>query len=704
MNNTTSLLDTLNQQQHQAVTAPLEHLLVLAGAGSGKTKCLTHRIAWLIETNQAGPHNILAVTFTNKAANEMRYRIESIIQRPTRGLWVGTFHSIAHRLLHIHWEEAQLPQTFQILDSDDQLRAIKRIIKALHLDDKTWSPKQAQQFINARKDDGQRPKDIIAEPQDDWLLQMLNIYQTYEQDCQRSGLVDFAELLLRNYELLRDNPTIREHYQQRFLFIHVDEFQDTNTIQYQWLQLLAGNQGKLFVVGDDDQSIYGWRGARIENIQNFSHDFSNTHIIRMEQNYRSTATILAAANALIAHNQGRLGKNLWTQDAAGDPIYLYTAYTETDEAQFVVEKIQAWRGQLKDIAILYRTTAQSRQFEEAILQKGISYRIYGGLRFYERLEIKDLLAYLRLQVHRYDDGAFERIINTPKRGLGDRTVETLRGIARQQNISLWQAAHLAIETKQIKARTGHNLSAFLNLIEQLAQQNKDLPLHQQVQQTQIASGLLPHYQKEGQVEAQRRLENLEELANAAQQFEQNHQGSQTLLTDFLDHAALEAGERQGGRFDDCVQLMTLHSAKGLEFQVVFLCGLEEGLFPHQNSLEESKLEEERRLCYVGITRACQRLYLTHSESRYRYGQRDISTPSRFIGEIPPEHLKSIRLRSQQPFTQTYNYQIGQRVKHHQYGIGTLINKEGQGKLARIQIQFKHQHKWLLAAYAKLEKL
>jgi DNA helicase-2/ATP-dependent DNA helicase PcrA len=649
MDNITALLNPLNEQQRQAVTAPLEHLLVLAGAGSGKTKCLTHRIAWLIETNRAEPHNILAVTFTNKAANEMRYRIETLIQKPTRGLWVGTFHSIAHRLLRIHWEEAGLPQTFQILDSDDQLRAIKRIIKALRLDDKTWSPKQAQHFINARKDDGLRPKDIMAEPQDDWLVQMVNIYQTYEQDCQRSGIVDFAELLLRNYELLRDHSTIREHYQRRFLFIHVDEFQDTNTIQYQWLRLLAENRGKLFVVGDDDQCIYGWRGAQIENIQNFSHDFSNTHLIRMEQNYRSTGTILAAANALIANNQGRLGKNLWTQDAAGEKIYLYNAYSETDEAQFICEKIQAWRGKLKELAILYRTTAQSRQFEEALLQKGISYRIYGGLRFYERLEIKDLLAYLRLQFHRNDDGAFERIVNTPKRGLGDRTVETLRGIARQQNLSLWQAAQIALDTKQVKARTANNLSAFMNLIEQLAQQNQELPLHEQVKQTQITSRLISHYQKEGKMEAQRRSENLEELINAARQFQQNDQNSQNRLADFLDHAALEAGERQGGPNDDCVQLMTLHSAKGLEFQVVFLCGLEEGLFPHQNSLAESQLEEERRLCYVGLTRARQRLYLCYSESRYRYGQRDISTPSRFIDEIPPEYLQSIRLHSSQPF-------------------------------------------------------
>lgn len=672
------LLDSLNKQQRQAVTAPLEHILVLAGAGSGKTKCLTHRIAWLLQTGQAYPHNILAVTFTNKAANEMRSRIDALLNQPTRGLWVGTFHGIAHRLLRIYWREANLPQLFQILDSDDQLRTLKRVIKALGLDEKTWSPKQAQHFINAHKDDGLRPKDIIGDEQDVKLTQLLSIYRAYEETCQRTGIVDFAELLLRCYELLRDSPQLLEHYQQRFQHVHVDEFQDTNTIQYKWLRLLVGNDGKLFIVFDDDQSIFGWRGAKIENIQQLEKDCSDTHLIRLEQNYRSTGTILAAANALIANNQGRLGKKLWTQDKAGKPVFLYTAYSETDEAQFIAEKIQDWQGKRQDFAILYRTTAQSRQFEEALLQKNISYRIYGGLRFYERLEIKDMLAYLRLLLHRDDDGAFERVVNRPKRNIGDRTVAVLRGIARQQGLSLWQAARTAINSKQFKARASNSLAAFLQLIERLTEQVKDLPLHEQVEQVKIASGLVPHYQKESKEEAQRRTENLEELTNAARQFfphpldgEGRGEGKPGWedLSEFLDHAALEAGERQGGRFDDCVQLMTLHSAKGLEFQVVFLAGLEEGLFPHQNSLEESKLQEERRLCYVGITRARQLLYLCHSESRYHYGKRDRCTPSRFLSEIPAGLIQEIRMRHpvsqfKKPVT-PHDFQIGQRVKHRQ---------------------------------------
>ncbi|OQY53125.1 MAG: DNA helicase II [Candidatus Parabeggiatoa sp. nov. 2] len=661
------LLDSLNKQQRQAVTAPLEHILVLAGAGSGKTKCLTHRIAWLLQTGQAYPHNILAVTFTNKAANEMRSRIDALLNQPTRGLWVGTFHGIAHRLLRIYWREANLPQLFQILDSDDQLRTLKRVIKALGLDEKTWSPKQAQHFINAHKDDGLRPKDIIADEQDVKLTQLLSIYRAYEETCQRTGIVDFAELLLRCYELLRDNPQLLEHYQQRFQHLHVDEFQDTNTIQYQWLRLLVGNEGKLFIVFDDDQSIFGWRGAKIENIQQLEKDCSDTHLIRLEQNYRSTGTILAAANALIANNQGRLGKKLWTQDKAGKPVF-----------QFIAEKIQDWQGKRQDFAILYRTTAQSRQFEEALLQKNISYRIYGGLRFYERLEIKDMLAYLRLLLHRDDDGAFERVVNRPKRNIGDRTVAVLRGIARQQGLSLWQAARTAINSKQFKARASNSLAAFLQLIERLTEQVKDLPLHEQVEQVKIASGLVPHYQKESKEEAQRRTENLEELTNAARQFFPHPLDGEGRgeakpgwedLSEFLDHAALEAGERQGGRFDDCVQLMTLHSAKGLEFQVVFLAGLEEGLFPHQNSLEESKLQEERRLCYVGITRARQLLYLCHSESRYHYGKRDRCTPSRFLSEIPAGLIQEIRMRHpvsqfKKPVT-PHDFQIGQRVKHRQ---------------------------------------
>ncbi|MEN8215649.1 MAG: DNA helicase II [Pseudomonadota bacterium] len=638
------LIETLNKAQREAVTAPLGHLLVLAGAGSGKTKVLTHRIAWLLETGQARPHNILALTFTNKAANEMRSRINALCsdgdaQQPTQGLWAGTFHGITHRLLRIHWQEANLPQVFQILDSEDQRRALKRLFKALDIDEKKWSPKKAQGFINTCKDKGLRAKEIVAE--DAWQTKMLSIYQAYEESCQRSGVVDFAELLLRCFELLRDNPPLLEHYQHRFQHIHVDEFQDTNTIQYNLLHLLAGSQGKMFVVGDDDQAIYGWRGAKIENIQDFSQQFYNTKIVRLEQNYRSTGTILDAANGLIAKNKGRLGKNLWTQDKAGEPVFLYTAYSETDEAQFVSEKIQAWRGKRQEVAILYRTTAQSRQFEEALLEKSIPYRIYGGLRFYERLEIKDMLAYLRLLLHHDDDGAFERIVNTPKRNIGLRTIDIVRGVARQQGMSLWQAARTVIETRQLKARASNSLFAFLNLIERLAEQVKDLPLYEQVDQVKIASGLIEHYQKETKEEAQRRLENIDELLNAARQFERLNRDSTNILTDFLDHAALEAGERQGNQFDDCVQLMTLHSAKGLEFEVVFLCGLEEGLFPHQNCIK-SELEEERRLCYVGITRARQQLFLVHSESRYRYGKRDFSAPSRFIDELPTELIQEVR--------------------------------------------------------------
>jgi len=637
-------ISALNNAQREAVTAPLGHILLLAGAGSGKTKCLTHRIAWLLKTEQTYPHNILAVTFTNKAANEMRSRIDALLKKPAKGLWAGTFHSIAHRLLRIHWKDANLPQAFQILDSQDQLRILKQVVKSLDIDKETLSPKRAQHFINACKDEALRAKDIVIE--DDFLMaKMLEIYSAYEETCQRTGVVDFAELLLRSYELLRDHPPLLEYYQQRFRHIHVDEFQDTNTIQYKNLQLLAGKQGKLFVVFDDDQSIYAWRGAKLENIQQIQQDFSETHLMRLEQNYRSTGIILEAANALIANNKGRLGKKLWTQDKVGEPVNLYTAYSEIDEAQFVAEKIQAWQGKRVEIAILYRTSAQSRQFEEALLLKGMPYRIYGGQRFYERLEIKNMLAYLRLLVHRDDDSAFERVVNTPKRGIGNRTVDVLRSVARQQGSSMWQAAYAVLETKQLKARAANSLITFLNLIEQLTAQLKNLPLHEKVEQIKIVTGFIAHYKKESKQEAEKRLENLEELVTAARQFEQHNQNKSNLLTAFLDHAALEAGERQSSQFDDCVQLMTLHAAKGLEFKVVFICGLEEGLFPHQNSLDESKLEEERRLCYVGITRARRYLYLCHSESRYRYGMRDRCIPSRFIQEVPLELIQDVRLKS-----------------------------------------------------------
>jgi DNA helicase II / ATP-dependent DNA helicase PcrA len=640
------LLDTLNKAQHEAVTAPLEHILVLAGAGSGKTRCLIHRIAWLLETQQAFPHNILAVTFTNKAANEMRSRIEILHHNSTRGLWVGTFHGIAHRLLRLHWQEADLPQSFQILDSDDQLRTIKRILKELEMDEKIWSPKQVQYFINNRKDDGLRAENIVANEGDAWLISMRRLYQTYEETCQRTGVVDFAELLLRSYELLRDNRPLLEQYQQRFQHVMVDEFQDTNTIQYQWLRLLLGSKGKLFVVFDDDQSIYAWRGAKIENIQSLQTDLAATHLIRLEQNYRSTGTILEAANALIAHNENRLGKTLWTETGQGEAIRLFHAFSEIEEADFVVNKIRARRSKLSQVAILYRTTAQSRLFEEALLQYGLPYRIYGGLRFYERLEIKDILAYLRLMIHRDDNGAFERIVNTPKRGIGERTVDLLRSVARQQHLSLWQAAVHVIETQQLKARAHNTLKGFLELIKQLAGEVTILSLAEQLKKIKQNTGLIAHYQKGGKEEGQKRSENLDELEYAALQFEKTHQGSPNLVSAFLDHAALEAGEGQANQFDDCVQLLTLHAAKGLEFEMVFLCGLEEGLFPHQNSLEEQLLEEERRLCYVGMTRARQQLYLCYSESRYRYGHRERSTPSRFLREIPSKLIDRVRFSPQ----------------------------------------------------------
>jgi DNA helicase-2/ATP-dependent DNA helicase PcrA len=652
--NMTHLVDTLNDVQRDIVTSQVGHTLVLAGAGSGKTRVLTHRIAWLLKTEQAYPYNILAVTFTNKAANEMRSRINTLLENPAKGLWAGTFHGIAHRLLRTHWQQANLPQLFQILDSDDQLRTVKRTLKTLGLDEKLWVPRKVQNFINERKDQGLRAKDIITEEGEVWLSQMVHIYQAYEESCQRSGMVDFAELLLRCYELLRNHPPLLEHYQQRFQHIHVDEFQDTNTLQYNWLSLLVGKNGNLFVVFDDDQSIYGWRGAKIENIQKIQQDFTNSRLIRLEQNYRSTGTILAAANALIDNNSGRLGKELWTQGKTGKPIVLYAAYTETDEARFIIEQIRAWQGSLQEVAILYRTTAQSRQFEEALLQNRIPYRIYGGLRFYDRMEIKDMLAYLRLLLHSDDDGAFERVVNTPKRGIGNRTVEILRGVARKQSVSLWKAARIVLESKQLKTTARNNLARFLALIEQLVQQIADLPLHKQVEHVKLATGLMEHYQKEAnKSDTQRRLDNLDELVNAARQFEPNSlqeispnpplsTGGWLRLSDFLDRTALESGEGRGSQFNDCVQLMTLHTAKGLEFDVVFLCGLEEGLFPHKNSFTDSQLDEERRLCYVGITRARQLLYLCYAESRYRYGSRESCEPSRFIDEIPEKLIKAVR--------------------------------------------------------------
>jgi DNA helicase II / ATP-dependent DNA helicase PcrA len=714
------ILDELNDPQREAVCAPSENVLVLAGAGSGKTRVLVHRVAWLIQTEGISPYGILAVTFTNKAAAEMRGRIENLLNLPVNGMWVGTFHSLAHRLLRAHWKDAGLPQTFQILDSEDQQRAIKRVIRSLDLDDTQWPARQAQWFINARKDEGQRPQHIehFGDP---YQKQMIRIYQAYEEMCQRAGLVDFAELLLRAHELWLKHPHILKHYQQRFRHILVDEFQDTNSIQYAWVRILAGNQSKVFAVGDDDQSIYGWRGAKIENIQQYAKDFPGTHTIRLEQNYRSTGNILNAANALIANNTDRLGKNLWTADDEGEPIQLYSAFNERDEARFIVDQIQEWvddGGQYSEVAVLYRSNAQSRVIEEALIQAGLPYRVYGGQRFFERQEIKDALAYLRLIANRNDDAAFERVVNTPTRGIGDRTVAAARDYARENNVSLWQAAHAVVEQKLLAARAISALTVFLTLIEDMTANTADMELYEQLEHTLHHSKLLEHYRKERGEKGQARVENLEELVNAARYFDKNEvineeEEEMDDLSAFLSHAALEAGDTQTNGSQDSVQLMTLHSAKGLEFPTVFLSGVEEGLFPHQMSLEEpGRLAEERRLCYVGITRARQQLYLTYAETRRLYGNETYPHPSRFINEIPAELMKEVRLGGTvtQAIPKTNNYNsapqgmhLGQRVMHETFGEGVVLNYEGQGAQARVQVNFDGPGtKWLMMTYANLQ--
>jgi DNA helicase-2/ATP-dependent DNA helicase PcrA len=714
------IIDPLNAAQREAVTAPPDPLLVLAGAGSGKTRVLVHRVAWLIQVEGLSPYAVLAVTFTNKAAGEMRSRIEQLVGMPTRGMWVGTFHGLAHRLLRAHWREAGLPQSFQVLDADDQYRVIRRVMKALELDESRWPPRQVQWFINARKDEGQRPQHI--EPKGDpFLGQQLAVYQAYEEVCQRSGLVDFAELLLRAHELWLQRPELLAHYQQRFQHILVDEFQDTNTIQYAWLRVLCGSRAHITIVGDDDQSIYGWRGARIENLQRFERDFPGARTLRLEQNYRSTGVILKAANALIAHNGGRLGKNLWTEGGEGDAIRLYAALNEQDEARFVVEQIQALidgGAARADIAILYRSNAQSRVFEERLLQLAIPYRVYGGLRFFERQEIKDALAYLRLCENREDDASFDRVVNQPPRGIGQRTLELLRERARLDKLSLWSAAVAVLSGDSLNARAHNALAGFMQAIDRLADDIEARELGDQVDQVVQRAGLREHYQKEKGEKAQARIENLDELVNAAREFDYAVEAEEALppLAAFLAHAALEAGEGQADRWQDCVQLMTLHSAKGLEFDSVFLCGLEEGLFPHQRSVEEpGRLEEERRLCYVGITRARKQLTLSYAEHRRLHGSEAYCMPSRFIREIPNELVEEIRPRIQlsrpyAPATRSFQPELpadglglGRRVQHSTFGEGVVLNYEGQGAHARVQVNFENAGtKWLVVAYARLQ--
>ncbi|MAX52546.1 MAG: DNA helicase II [Methylophaga sp.] len=717
------LLNDLNKPQREAVAAPLGHARILAGAGSGKTRVLVHRIAWLIQAEGFSAGNILAVTFTNKAAAEMRGRIEEILGYPPGGMWVGTFHGLAHRLLRSHWKEADLPQNFQILDSDDQLRMLKRIIRAMELDEAQWPPKQAQWYINAQKDEGLRAKDIQA-GHDPYSKNMLAIYLAYEQACQRAGVIDFGEILLRSHELWLKRPDILAHYQQRFKQILVDEFQDTNTLQYAWLRLLAGTSGHLFIVGDDDQSIYGWRGARIENIQQFDTDYQGASTIRLEQNYRSTGNILKAANAVIANNSERLGKELWTEDDDGDPIQIYNAYNERDEASYLVEQIRKWvenGGKRSDAAVLYRSNAQSRVIEEALLQAAMPYRVYGGLRFFERAEIKDVLSYLRLVSNRLDDAAFERIVNTPTRGIGAATLTQVRQYARERGISMWHSAIEMLDAKAFAARAGNALAGFITLIDSLTpEQDTVMGLNELTQLVIDESGLKAHFAKDKTEKGQGRIDNLDELISATKQFHKPEEAEDMSDLDaFLAHAALEAGENQADRWEDCVQLMTLHSAKGLEFPIVFMVGMEEGLFPGQKSSDDPvRLAEERRLCYVGMTRARKTLYLMYTESRFLYGQEMIQRPSRFLSELPAECTEEVRARKNHISpslngvrgrdTQTMNetgIKTGQQVHHQKFGPGIVVDTEGSGKNARVQVNFKHAgSKWLVLAYAKLDIL
>lgn len=737
------ILDSLNDHQREAVSSEAQNLLVLAGAGSGKTRVLVHRIAWLIQVEGVSPMGILAVTFTNKAANEMRARIEELLERPIGGMWVGTFHGLANRLLRAHWKEAGLPEKFQILDADDQLRLIKRIHRSLELDESRWPARQCQWFINGQKDEGVRAS-AIDDQGDEFIRVMAQVYSAYEEACNRGGMIDFGELLLRSHELWLKNPELLQHYQRRFRHILVDEFQDTNTVQYAWLRVLAGNSSNVTVVGDDDQSIYGWRGARIENIQDFTKTFPDVATVRLEQNYRSTSTILKAANRLIANNSGRLGKELWTDGKEGEPISLYAAFNEQDEARFIVDQVEHWVSQgnrRSDAVILYRSNAQSRELEEALLRVSMPYRIYGGFRFYERLEIRNALAYLKLVVNRNDDAAMERVLNVPVRGIGNKTQEALRQTARLQNLSLWQAALKAVTAYLLPARALMNVKAFLELIEGLDQEFRDHDLAELTEAVIKRSGLIQHHEKEGGEKAQTRLENLDELINAVQVFTPGEDpvfadslsddpDTLELLGAFLDKAALDAGDAQADAHEDAVQLMTMHSAKGLEFPLVFIAGMEEGLFPHKMSADSlTGLEEERRLCYVAITRAREKLFMSYAESRRLHGEENLTRPSRFIREVPGELLQEVRMQGGMSRGTRFQGQadvdhgmigagaevgdaddgvaisLGQRVRHPKFGEGVVLNYEGRGKNARIQINFDDVGgKWLVMSYARLEAL
>ncbi len=726
----------LNTEQKLAVTAEPGHLLILAGAGSGKTRVLVHRIAWLMEHEGVSPYAILSVTFTNKAAHEMRGRIEQLRGVPMAHMWVGTFHGLAHRFLRAHWQEANLPESFQILDADDQLRLLKRIHRSLGLDDDKFPPKQSQWFINKQKEQAKRSKDV---PGDGYHFTdtMIKVYRAYEDICQNSGLVDFSELLLRCLETLENSKELLEHYQNRFQHILVDEFQDTNTIQYKWLRTLAGPHCFVMAVGDDDQSIYSWRGAKIENIQRFTKEYPDVHTIRLEQNYRSTQTILGGANAVIEHNRGRMGKSLWSDGSDGDPITVYAAFNERDEAYYIMSIIKEWvreKGSYADIAILYRSNAQSRILEEHLIDHQIAYRIYGGVKFFDRVEIRDALAYLRLIANRNDDAAFERVVNTPTRGIGNTTLQTLRDAARDSGVPLWQSACHLIDNKLLSSRASSALNNFLHLIDTLDQETNTLGLGEQCDHILHRSGLLAHYKKDSSEKGLSRVENLEELVNAMSQFKQEEDAEVQLapLAAFLAHVALETSEGQAEANSDSVNLMTLHAAKGLEFPMVVIAGMEENLFPHRMSIEEPRgLEEERRLCYVGMTRAMKKLYMTHAETRRLHGHETFNKASRFLSEVPADFTDHVRptasVSRPTGYSRNSGYsgsssfyakksvlrkgdsaggsglQIGQRVKHKKFGTGTILNYEGAGEHMRVQVKFDNGGaKWLVANFAKLE--
>ncbi|TCZ84258.1 DNA helicase II [Lysobacter sp. N42] len=719
------LLDALNPAQREAVCAPLGHYLVLAGAGSGKTRVLTHRIAWLHEVERVPIHGILAVTFTNKAAAEMRHRVDMQLPNGARGMWLGTFHGLAHRLLRLHFSEARLPDSFQVLDSDDQLRLIKRVMQGLEIDETRFPPRQIAWWINARKDEGRRAQHIQG-GEDEWTDVMRRVYAAYQERCDRAGLVDFAELLLRAHELLRDSPALLSHYRARFRQILVDEFQDTNDIQYAFVRVLAGDSGQVFVVGDDDQAIYGWRGAKVENVSRFLRDFDGAKTIRLEQNYRSSANILDAANAVIAHNPDRLGKKLWTDSGTGEPIDLYAAYNEIDEARFVVERARAWvnaGGSWRDVAILYRSNAQSRAFEEVLIAEQLPYRIYGGLRFFERAEIKDALAYLRLIASRADDAAFERAVNTPARGIGERTLDEVRRLARAEGFPLAVAAMKLTTGTALAARARNALAAFLRLIDELELECAERSLPEKIDHVLLRSGLREFYAREQKGQLDSRIENLDELVSVASRFnyreDDDEEPELPELVAFLSYAALEAGEGQARANEDGIQLMTLHSAKGLEFPLVFLVGLEEGLFPNNRSAEEAgRMEEERRLAYVGITRAREKLVLSYAEARRIHGMDMYGMPSRFLREIPSTLVHEIRPkvqvsrplewfarpRNSAPAVEAPAFALGTAVRHPTFGTGIVTDAEGSGAHARVQVNFDEAgSKWLVAAFANLQK-